>query len=65
MQGVTITTIKHYTLSEARYATSCISTKLHVELFSSLPFRYTDILNVVKPGTRVKQKLIYLASHFK
>ena len=67
MQGMAwqFTSSKHYTLSEARYATSCISMKLHVELFSSLPFRYTAILNVVKHGTRVKHKLIYLSRHFK
>ena len=39
------TTIKHYTLSEARYATGYISTKLHAWLFSSLPIIYTAILN--------------------
>ena len=50
--GTAIHTIKHYTLSEVQYATSCILTKLHVYLFSSIPIRYTAILNVVKHGKR-------------
>ena len=50
--GMTIHTIKHYTLSEVQYATSCILTKLHVYFFSSIPTSYTAILNVVKHGKR-------------
>ena len=54
---------QYYTLSEAQYATSCILTKLHIQLFSSIPFMYSSILNVVKHGKRWSiSKLHYLGN---
>ena len=62
MHDMASTTINFYTLSEAQYATSCILTELHIQIFSSLSFRYTTILNVVKHGKRWSiMKLHYLA----
>ena len=45
---------QYYKLSGAQYATSCILTKHHKQLFISLSVRYTTILNVVKHGNEVK-----------
>ena len=37
---------QYYKLSGAQYATSCILTKHHIHLFSSISFMYPTILNV-------------------
>ena len=47
---------QHYRLSGAQYATSCILTKTPHDLFRSLSFRYSTILNVVKTCQEMKQK---------
>ena len=41
---------QYYKLSAAQYATSFISTKHHIHLFSSLPVMYSTKLNVIKHG---------------
>ena len=41
---------QHYKLCGAQYAMSCILTNHHIRLFSSLPFMYPTILNVIKHG---------------
>ena len=39
---------QNYKLSGAQYAMSCILTKHHIRLFSSLSVMYQTILNVIK-----------------
>ena len=52
---------QYYKLSGAQYATPLHIDETPRELFSSILFMYSTILNVVKQGNRVKQsKTTYL-----
>ena len=56
---------QYYKLSGAQYATSCILTKHHIRLFSSLSVMNPAILNVVKHGKMVKHNKTILSKQFK